>query len=90
MRNVMCVKLKQELPGLARDPYGNDLGKRIYAQVSQQAWDMWLDYQKILLNEYRLNLADKKARQFLSQQAEAYFFGDGGMMPSDYKAPTGP
>ena len=87
MRMVTCVKLKKELPGMARDPYGNALGQRIYAHVSQQAWEMWLDYQTILLNEYRLNLADKKARQFLAQQAEAFLFGDGGELPPEYKAP---
>jgi len=87
MATVKCVKLQKELPGLPRDPMGGALGKRILENVSQEAWNMWLEHQKMLLNEYRLNLADKKAREFLGQQAEQYFFGEGAALPPDFKAP---
>ncbi|MEW5849130.1 MAG: oxidative damage protection protein [Myxococcota bacterium] len=86
-RMVNCAKLQRELPGIAKDPFGNELGKRIYENISQEAWNMWLEHQKMLLNEYRLNLADKKARQFLAEQCEKYFFGEGAALPPDYKAP---
>lgn len=86
MRTVKCVKLQKELPGLAKEPLGGELGKRIFDNVSQEAWNLWLEHQKMLFNEYRLNLADKKAREFLSQQAEQFFFGDGAALPPDYKA----
>lgn len=88
MRTVKCIKLHQELPGLAKPPYNNDLGNRIYDNVSQEAWNMWLEHQKMLLNEYRLNLADKKARQFLALQSERYFFGEGAEVPADYQSPA--
>jgi Fe-S cluster biosynthesis and repair protein YggX len=84
---LKCAKLGKELEGIARDPYGNALGKRIYDNVSQQAWDMWLEHQKMLLNEYRLNLAEKKAREFLTKQADEYFFGEGAQLPPDYRPP---
>ncbi len=87
MRVVMCVKIGKELPGLARDPLGGELGKRVMDNVSQEGWNLWLEHQKMLLNEYRLNLADKKAREFLGQQAEKFFFGEGAQLPPDFKAP---
>src|SRR4051812_46629650 len=41
-RLVKCRKLGKELPGLTRQPYKNELGKRLYEEVSQEAWNMWL------------------------------------------------
>jgi len=41
----------------------------------------------MLVNENRLNLADAKARQFLAQQMESYFFGAETQMPAGYVPP---
>ena len=57
--------------------FQDDLGKRIFENVSQEAWDAWTRHQTMLINENRLSLADPRARQYLSQQMENYFFGDG-------------
>src|SRR5260370_11598533 len=54
---VFCVKLKRELPGLDEPPFDNDLGRKVYDNVSQEAWRMWTEHCKMLLNEYRLNPA---------------------------------
>ena len=45
--------------------------------VSLKAWAVWLEQQKMLVNENRLNLADPEARKYLKEQTENYFFGDG-------------
>ncbi len=76
-RQVQCVKLKREAEGLDFPPYPGDLGKRIFESVSKEAWKQWLEQQKMLVNENRLNLADKKARDYLAQQMERHFFGSG-------------
>lgn len=73
-RMVKCVKLGQELTGLARQPYPGELGKRIFEQVSQEAWNQWLRQQTILINEYRLSPVDPQARQMLEQAMEKFFF----------------
>lgn len=86
---VHCVKLGKEAPGLKFPPLPNALGKRIYEHVSQEAWDGWLHYQTMLINENRLSLADPRARQYIAQQMENYFFGagadqiDGFTLPQD-------
>lgn len=87
-RAVFCVKFQRELPGLDEVPFeGHPLGQRIYEAVSKDAWALWVEQMKILMNEYRLNLADPKAQEFLLKQMEQYFFGEGAAFPPDYVPP---
>ena len=84
-RMVNCVKLKKEAEGLDRPTYPGELGKRVYDNVSKEAWQLWLRHQTMLINEYRLSPVDPKARKFLEEQMDKFFFGDGGVTPPDYK-----
>jgi Fe-S cluster biosynthesis and repair protein YggX len=87
-RKVFCVKFQKELEGLDEVPFeGHPLGQRIYDNVSKQAWKMWVEHMKMLMNEYRLNLGTKEAQEFIVNQMEAYFFGDGAALPPDFVAP---
>ncbi|MCC6291346.1 MAG: oxidative damage protection protein [Bryobacterales bacterium] len=86
---VHCVKLQKELEGLDEVPFdGHPLGQRIYDNVSKQAWKMWVEHMKMLMNEYRLNLGTPEAQEFLLGQMENYFFGEGAALPPDFVAPT--
>ena len=86
-RMVKCVKFQRELPGLDEPPFDNDLGKRIFENVSKDAWKMWLEHMKMILNEYRLNLAERESQQIVKQQMEEYFFGEGSALPPGYVPP---
>ncbi len=86
-RKVRCVKLNREAEGLQFAPYPGELGKRIFENVSQEAWQSWLEQQKMLVNENRLNLADPAARKYLMEQTEKYFFGSGADRASGYVPP---
>lgn len=86
-RMVHCVKLGRELEGLDEPPQPDELGQRIYEHVSKEAWQMWTRQMLMLINEYRLNLADPAAQKFLDEQMEAYFFGEGAQLPPDYVPP---
>jgi Fe-S cluster biosynthesis and repair protein YggX len=85
---VFCAKLKQELPGLSEPPFDTDLGKKVYEQISQKAWDQWMEYCKMLLNEYRLNPARKQDQEVIVKQMEQFFFGEGAAPPAQYVPPT--
>ena len=87
-RTVFCVKLQREGEGLAFVPYPGELGKRVFAQVSQQAWTQWLAHQTMLINENRLSPLDPKARKFLEGEMEKYFFGAGSAAPAGYVPPA--
>ena len=86
-RMVNCIKLGHEAEGLDFPPYPGETGKRIYEQVSKQAWQDWLRHQTMLVNENRLSLADPRARKYLAAQMEAYFFGEGAERPVGYVPP---
>jgi len=86
-RTVKCIKLGIEAEGLDFAPYPGELGKRLWENVSKQAWADWLKHQTMLVNENRLNLADARARQYLARQMEQFFFGDGGDKPAGYVPP---
>ena len=84
-RMVQCVLLKREAEGLERPPYPGDLGRRIYEQVSREAWAQWLRHQTLLINEYRLTPIEPKARKFLEGEMEKFFFGSGSQAPQGYQ-----
>ena len=86
-RKVHCVKLNKETDGLNAVTYPGELGKRIYEQVSQEAWQMWLSHQTMLINEYRLTPIEPKAREFLEEEMEKFFFGGGSEKPKDFVEP---
>ena len=80
---VHCIKLDKEAEGLNAVTYPGELGKRIYEQVSQEAWQMWLSHQTMLINEYRLTPIEPKSREFLEEEMEKFFFGGGSEKPKD-------
>ena len=84
-RTVKCILLGEELEGLDRLPYPGELGQRIYEQVSKQAWQQWLQHQTMLINEYRLSAIDPKARKFLAEEMEKFFFSGGSEKPEGYQ-----
>ena len=86
-RTVQCVLLKREGEGLDRPPYPGELGRRIYEQVSKEAWAQWLRHQTLLINEYRLTPIEPKARKFLEAEMEKFFFGAGSQAPQGYQPP---
>ncbi len=87
-RMVNCIKLGVESEGLDFPPYPGELGKKLWLNVSKQAWADWLKHQTMLVNENRLNLADARARQYLARQMEIHFFGDGADAAQGYVPPT--
>jgi len=86
-RMVNCVLLKKEAEGLDRPTYPGDLGKRIFENVSKEAWQQWVKQQTMLLNEYRLTPVDPKARKFLEEEMEKFFFGDGATQIDNFVPP---
>jgi Fe-S cluster biosynthesis and repair protein YggX len=88
-RMVFCVKFQREMPGLETPPWPGELGQRIYEHVSAEAWRMWEDRMRMILNEYRLMPFQKEAQDLVAQLMEEFFFGEGGALRPDYQPPTG-
>mgnify|MGYP003639307381 CR=1 FL=1 len=83
-RNVHCILLKKDAEGLDYAPYPGDLGKRIYDNVSKEAWQQWVAHQTMLINEYRLTPIEPEARKFIETEMEKFFFGEGSAKPKEY------
>lgn len=86
-RMVQCAKLGKEAEGLDFPPFPGELGQKIFASVSKEAWQGWMGQQTILINEYRLNAIDPKARKFLQEEMEKYLFGEGSALPDAHTPP---
>ena len=86
MRLVNCILLGKEAEGLDRPTYPGELGQRIFESVSKNAWAKWLEHQTMLINEYRLTPFEPKARQFLEQEMEKFFFGQGSEKPEGFRS----
>ena len=84
---VKCVKFQKDMPGLNEVPWPGDLGKRIYENVSLEAWKLWEERMKMILNEYRLMPWQKEAQDLVAKQMEEFFFGEGSALPPDYVPP---
>jgi Fe-S cluster biosynthesis and repair protein YggX len=91
-RIVHCRLLKKDLPGLDRQPYRNDLGKRIFEEVSKDAWQQWLKDSVKFINTYRVDLAAPEGQKFMLKQCAIYFGYEEGEMaqtaftPAEQKA----
>lgn len=89
-RTVFCQKLKIEAPGLAFQTWPGELGKRVFENISAQGWDQWVNHQTMLINEYRLNPMDPKAKEMIVGEMEKFLFGEGSETPEDFVPPTNP
>lgn len=87
-RTVHCARLHRDAEGLDFAPWPGELGKRIYDNISREAWGQWLAHQTMLINENRLSPLDPKARSFLAAEMEKFLFGgDDVAPPPGYVAP---
>ena len=86
-RLVFCEKLQRELPGLDSPPWPGALGQRIYEHVSREAWEMWEERMKMILNEYKLLPFQKEAQALVTRQMEEFLFGGVSTAPPGYVKP---
>lgn len=87
-RMVQCQMLGKELEGLTFQTWPGELGKRIYENISQQAWAQWMNHQTMLINEHRLSPLNPEHRKFLEGEMEKFFFTGGAEKPQGYTAPA--
>ena len=86
-RTLHCKKLDKEAEALPFQPYPGELGKKVFENISKEAWDLWLQRQTMFINEYRLNLSEPNARKMLEQEMENFLFGESDSRPEGYTPP---
>jgi Fe-S cluster biosynthesis and repair protein YggX len=83
-RIVHCIKLNKDLPGLDRPPALGEIGKKVYDNVSKEAFKMFLDYFKMIVNEYRLDLNSPESDKIYEERMREFFFGADTKPPEQY------
>jgi len=83
-RIIRCVKFQKDLSGLDEVPWPGELGQRVYESISLEAWKLWEEHLKMILNEYRLMSWQKEAQELVAKQMEDFFFGEGAALPPGY------
>lgn len=73
-RAVFCTYLQKTAPGLAFQLIPGELGKRIFDNISQEAWNEWQKKQTMLINENKLNLMKIDDRQKIERAMVDYLF----------------
>jgi Fe-S cluster biosynthesis and repair protein YggX len=87
-RVIHCRHLKKDLPGLDRPPYKNELGRRIYEEVSKEAWQQWLKDSVKYINTYRVDLATPEGQKFMLGECSKYFAFEEGPLASTAFVPA--
>ncbi len=88
MRSVFCKKFQKELEGLEKPPFPGPKGLFIFDNVSQKAWQAWLQHQTMLINENQLKLMEPAAKAFLDEQFQKYLSGEDYERPKGYVPPS--
>lgn len=83
-RTVHCIKLGREAEGLEKPPIKGPVGQKVFDNVSKQAWTMWLEHSKMLINEFRLDLTSEQGQQIWFTEMEKYFWGEGSAAPPEF------
>ncbi len=88
-RTVNCVVLGEEAPALERVPYPGELGQRIFANVSAEGWNQWIERQTMIINENGLSTIDPASLEILEQHMLGFIFkeGDLGSQPEGFRPP---
>ncbi len=84
-RMVECVKFGKLMEGLPKPPLKGEMGQRVFDQVSKEAWRMWLEHSKMLINEFRLDLMSEHGQRVWLDELEKYFWGEGSKLPPDFQ-----
>ena len=83
-RMIHCAKLGKEAEGLDKPPFKGEAGQKVYDHISKDAWRMWLEHSKMLINEYRLDLTSEQGQRIWMTEMEKFFFGDGSALPPEF------
>lgn len=72
---IFCQKLQKQGAPISFAPVPGELGQRIIKNISNEAWQLWMKHQTMLINEKHLSLADAETRTYLKGEMEKFLFG---------------
>ncbi len=87
-RTIFCTYLQRDAEGQDFQLYPGELGKRIYNEISKEAWQQWMSKQTMLINEKKLNMMNLEHRQLLEKEMVSYLFDAGEVQIDGYTPPS--
>lgn len=87
-RTVFCARLNKDADGLDFQLYPGELGKRIFDNVSKEAWAQWQSKQTMLINEKKLNMMDPEHRKLLETEMVNFLFEGKDVVIEGYTPPS--
>jgi Fe-S cluster biosynthesis and repair protein YggX len=84
LRTVECVKFGKPMEGLAKPPLKGEIGQKVFDQISKEAWQMWIEHSKMVINEYRLDPMTEQGQKVWMAELDRYFWGEGAKLPPDF------
>lgn len=73
-RTIFCTFLKKDAEGQDFQLYPGEIGKRIYNEISKEAWSQWITKQTMLINEKKLSMMNIEDRKLLEQEMVNFLF----------------
>jgi len=73
-RTIFCTFLQRDAEGQDFQLYPGDVGKRIFDEISKEAWGEWMKKQTMLINEKKLNMMNLDDRKLLEQEMIKFLF----------------
>lgn len=73
-REIYCQFFKKTAPGLDFQLYPGELGKKIFDNISKEAFALWQSKQTMLINEKKLNMMNLEHRKLLEEQMQKFLF----------------
>ncbi|HCR62982.1 TPA: oxidative damage protection protein [Serratia liquefaciens] len=73
-RTIFCTFLQRDAEGQDFQLYPGEVGKRIYNEISKEAWAEWMKKQTMLINEKKLNMMNVDDRKLLEAEMIKFLF----------------
>ena len=87
-RTVFCQRLQKEADGLDFQLYPGELGKRIFDNISKEAWGLWQQKQTMLINEKKYNMMNPEHRKELETAMVSFLFEGQDVQIDGYVPPS--
>ncbi|MGF2656292.1 oxidative damage protection protein [Serratia marcescens] len=87
-RTIFCTFLQRDTEGQDFQLYPGDVGKRIYNEISKEAWGEWMKKQTMLINEKKLNMMNVDDRKLLEEEMIKFLFEGHDVHIEGYTPPS--
>ncbi|MDW5500004.1 protein that protects iron-sulfur proteins against oxidative damage [Serratia proteamaculans] len=87
-RTIFCTFLQRDAEGQDFQLYPGEVGKRIYNEISKEAWAEWMKKQTMLINEKKMNMMNVDDRKLLEAEMIKFLFEGHDVHIEGYTPPS--